>query len=178
MSQEYPFIEIKAEDFVGPCAKKINPDWMLVAAGNPDMGVACMTISFGGFGFIWGKYFAVIVIRHSRHTLPFIEANKAFSLAFFDETWRDTLFWCGRHSGREFNKIEHCGFNTLYEDKIPFFAQSQSVLLCNIMYRADTVPEKFVDPKVYDTWYNHGVHKGDMHAMIYASIDKVLIKKS
>lgn len=177
MSDLDNFREIPAADYVGECAKRINPDWMLLTAGNPQSGPAAMTISFGAFGFIWGKHLALCVVRHSRHTLPFIIDNAAFSLAFFDPSWRDSLFWCGRNSGTDHDKVAHCGFHTLYADNVPFFAESSSVLICSLMYRGDIEAANFVNKDLYAQWYGSGVHKDDMHAVLYGAIDKVLLKK-
>ncbi len=169
------FEERDAASFVGKCATGINPDWMLLTGGNQETGAACMTVSFGAFGFIWGKYVSLVVVRQSRHTLPFILDNKAFSLAFFDKSWRDRLHWCGRHSGREFDKIAHCGFTTLYDEGVPFFAQSQSVLICRLIYKNGVQRQDFVDQSVFEEWYGHGVHKDDMHDMLCGSIIRVLL---
>lgn len=171
------FREVKAEDIVCKCARGINPDWMLLTAGAPNEAPATMTISFGAFGFIWGKYLALCVVRHSRHTLPFILDNNSFSLAFFDEAWKKQLHWCGRHSGRDFDKLAHCGFHTLYSNDVPFFAESDTVLICKLMYRGDIEKDRFVNPALFDEWYGHGVHKDDMHAVLYGSIETVLIRQ-
>lgn len=170
------FKEVQAADFVGQCAAGINPDWMLLTAGAPNESPAAMTVSFGAFGFIWGKHLALCVVRHSRHTLPFILNNNSYSLAFFDKEWRDKLLWCGRHSGKDFDKVAHCGFHTLYENGVPFFAESSSVLICKLMYKDDIKKSGFVNPEIYDEWYGHGVHKDDMHTVLYAAIEKVLLK--
>lgn len=172
------FQEGDAATFVAKCAEGINPDWMLLTGGNPQTGPACMTVSFGAFGFIWGRHVALIVVRQSRHTLPFILNNNAFSLAFFDKSWRDKLHWCGRHSGKEFDKVAHCGFTTIYDGNVPFFAQSQSVIICQLIYKNGVERKNFTDPAVYEEWYGHGVHKDDMHDMLCGAITKVLINKN
>ena len=177
MSDIDTFKTVSPADFVGTCAAGINPDWMLLCAGAAGQAPAAMTVSFGAFGFIWGKHLALCVVRHSRHTLPFILDNNSFSLAFFDQSWRDKLLWCGRNSGRDVDKVAHCGFTVLYDDNVPFFAQSSSVLICKLMYKDDIKKSGFVDPAIYDEWYGHGVHKDDMHTVLYAAIEKVLVKE-
>lgn len=172
------FIDIDPARIVARCADGINSDWMLITAGNRTTGAATMTISWGAFGFLWGKNLAVAAIRKSRHTLPYIMDNKAFSLAFFDPSFRDKLTYCGRHSGYECDKISHCGFTTLFEGQIPFFAESQTVLFCRTMYAGDIERAGFIEQTLFDEWYGHGVHKDDMHTVLFASIERVLTKKS
>lgn len=172
------FIDLAPADFVAHCAGRINPDWMLITGGNPQSGAATMTISWGAFGFLWGKHLALTAVRRSRHTLPFLLENKAFSLTFFDPSFREKLYWCGRNSGHSgVDKVAHCGFTTLYEGNVPFFAEAQAVVLCKLMYTNDIGRDGFINEALFNEWYGHGVHKGDMHAMLYASIERVLVKK-
>lgn len=170
------FHEIPAEEYVGKCAEKINPDWMLLTAGAPNAIPATMTISFGAFGFMWGKHLALCVVRHSRHTLPFVLDNNRFSLAFFDPSWKEKLLWCGRHSGKDNDKIAYCGFHTVFVDGVPFFEESAAVLICSLMYKDDIKKSGFINQEIFAQWYGHGVHKDDMHDALYGAIDKVLIR--
>lgn len=170
------FVDIDPGRIVARCAGGINSDWMLITAGNRTSGAATMTISWGAFGFLWGRNLAVAAIRKSRHTLPFILENRAFSLAFFDVSYRDKLTYCGRHSGHTCDKIAHCGFTTLFDDEVPFFAESETVLLCRTMYAGDIDRAGFVEQALFDEWYGHGVHKDDMHTVLFASIERSLTR--
>ncbi len=172
------FIDVAAADYVGSCAARINPDWMLITGGSIEKGAATMTISWGAFGFLWGRHLALAAVRRSRHTLPFILENRTFSLSFFDQSFREKLYWCGRNSGHSgVDKIAHCGFTTVYDNDVPFFDEAQSVVICRLMYTDDISPAGFSDKALFDEWYGHGVHKDDMHTMLYASIERVLVKK-
>lgn len=159
---------------IGDCAHRLETSWMLLTAGNPQTGVATMTINWGGFGYLWHRSLAFVVVRKSRHTLPFIEGNKAFSLSLFDEEYRDKLTYCGRVSGAREDKIAHCGFSTVFAGTVPLFTQARTVLLCSLMYAGDIEEAKFVQPEIFEKWYATGEHKGDMHRFFCASVDQVL----
>lgn len=160
----------------GNLVERIAEEWMLVAAGSPEQGVAAMTINWGAMGYLWHKDFVMVVIRQTRNTLPYMERSGGFSLAFFPPEYRDKLTYCGRVSGRDEDKIAHCGFTTAYKDGIPYFTQADTVLLCKTMYECDIEKAKFLQPELFQAWYSKGEHKDNMHRMFLASVETVLKK--
>ena len=168
--------EISPRDVLGNSATHLDKEWMLLTAGDPSAGVATMTINWGMFGFIWNKDAVFVSVRKSRHTLPFIERIARFSLGVFSESYREKLLFCGRNSGRDVDKIGHCGFSTLFYDDIPFFAEADTVLLCRDLYSGDITEDRFLDKSDYADWYTHGAQTGDMHTYFIASVSGALKK--
>ena len=135
--------EISPREILGNSAVHLDKEWMLLTAGDSSAGVAAMTINWGMFGFLWNKDAVFVSVRKSRHTLPFIERNGCFSLGIFPESCREKLLFCGRNSGRDVDKIGHCGFSTLFYDNIPFFAEADAVLFCRVMYSGDITEDRY-----------------------------------
>lgn len=154
--------------------------WMLVTAGKPgDLGT--MTISWGGSGFIWNKDVVFLVIRNSRNTLTYLKQHPTFSLTLFDESYHDQLYFCGRNSGRDVDKVSHCHFTPQFdgEEETPYFEEAQTVMICRQLFRTTIEQTDFLDSvpsQLWETWYNTGVHKGDQHQLIIASIEKIMVK--
>lgn len=178
MQAEFPsgWRNISPREIMGDSTRRLEKEWMLLTAGNRNGGVATMTINWGMFGFIWNKNAVFVSVRKSRNTLPFIEKNKSFSLGIFSEKYRDKLVFCGRNSGKNVDKISHCRFTTLFYDNIPFFSQSNTVLLCNLIYKGDITDDGFIDKDIFTEWYTHGVHTGDMHTFFIASVNEALTR--
>lgn len=169
------FKEIEVSACVPAAAEKINTEWMLVTAGNPETGAATMTISWGAFGFIWGSHVANVAIRKSRNTLDYMRANGRFSIALFDRSYRDKLAWCGANSGRDFDKPAHCGFTTLYREGVPYFAEANTVLFCRTLYSGELAAENFADKQVYEKWYSNA-DAGNTHIGFYAAIESAIAR--
>ncbi len=165
---------ISPREIMASSTQKLDKEWMLLTAGSASRGVATMTINWGMFGFIWNRDAVFIAVRKSRHTLPFIEENRAFSLGVFSEPYREKLTFCGRNSGFQVDKIKHCGFSTAFAGDIPFFIEADSVLLCRVMYSGDITEKGFIDQSAYADWYTHGVHTGDMHTFFIASVEDAI----
>ena len=59
---------------------------------------------------MWGKPVATAYIRPQRHTKTFLDREDYFTLSFLPEQYRKELSYCGSVSGRDEDKIAHCGF--------------------------------------------------------------------
>lgn len=161
---------ISPREVFASSSQHLDKEWCLLTAGSADKGVGTMTINWGLFGYIWHRDTVCVVVRKSRHTLPFIESSRAFSLGIFGEDYREKLTFCGRNSGRDVDKVARCGFTTRFGGGIPFFEEAHTVLFCDVVYSGDITEQGFLDKSVYEAWYTHAPHTGDMHTFFLASV--------
>lgn len=162
---------ISPADFAENTFSLIGNDWMLITAGDQN---ACntMTASYGGLGILFGKPVVHIYVRPERHTYQFLEEQEYFSLSFFTEDYRKQLQYCGRTSGRDEDKIAHCGFSTRYnENGTPFFREARLTLICRKIYTQDLEKERLSDEKLRQAVYGSGgIHRmyvGEITDIIY-----------
>lgn len=143
---------------VKPTELKENPfqligrDWMLVAAEN-DNTINAMTAGWGGFGVMWGKDVAFIVVRPQRYTKMFLDAAETFSLSFFDAQYKQMLSYFGTVSGRDEDKIAKTGLTVVLEQKTPYFKESRLTMICRKLYRQSIELCCFTDTSVAEQWY-------------------------
>lgn len=121
--------------------------WFLITAGNEN-GYNTMTASWGGFGVMWNKNVANIVVRPQRHTIEFIEKSDLFTISVFDEKYRDALKYCGAHSGRDVDKAKETGLTPLFIEGSTTFEEAETVLVCKKLYRQELKKECFLDEKL------------------------------
>lgn len=144
----------------------IGSQWMLITAGTQEH-CNTMTASWGGVGIMWGLPVATAYIRPQRHTKTFVDAQDYFTLSFLSEARRADLAYCGRVSGRDEDKIAHCGFTVESADcGAPYFAEAELVLVCRKLYRQSMTPDCFVDGSLDGKWYP----QKDYHDMYIAEI--------
>lgn len=168
------FIEIKPQQFKYNPFKLIGKDWMLITAKKDiDDKVNTMTAAWGGFGFMWGKDVAYIVVRPQRYTKEFVDNSNCFSLTFFDESFKETLSYLGTSSGRNEDKIEKSKLTISYEDNIPYFKEANIVIFCKKLYAQDMKPECFTEKELDRRWYPESDH----HTLYIAEIEKILLKE-
>ncbi len=149
--------------------EKIGKEWMLISSGTEEKANT-MTASWGGLGVMWGKNVAFIVVRQSRYTKEFIDAQNTFSLSFLDETYRSALGYLGSVSGRTENKMEKAGLHFASEDTVPFIEEGKLVFLCKNLSKTPLDAEQFLTDSIEQTWYKDG----DFHTLYIAEITKVL----
>lgn len=137
----------------------IAKDWAIVTVQD-EKKVNGMTVSWGQFGQLWNKNVVTVYIRPQRYTYPLIESVETFSLAFFSEEHRENLAYLGKVSGRDEDKLEHCGYTTSLLEGIPCIDQAKLVLLCRKCYVQDLKKECFADQEIVSHHYpNHDFHR-------------------
>lgn len=160
--------EIKPEQWNKNVFETIGKQWMLITSGEEKANT--MTASWGGLGILWGKPVAYVFIRPQRYTKEFVDSCATFSLSFLGEEYREQLQYLGRVSGREEDKILKSGLHLIRSGKTPYFEESESVLICEKMYRQSLDPNSFLIDS--ETWYSNR----DYHDMYIAEIQKILVR--
>lgn len=166
------FKEIKPEELNKSTFKLIGKDWMLITAENNNK-VNTMTASWGGFGFMFDKNVAYIVIRPQRYTKKFVDNSDTFSLTFFDKTFKKQLAYLGSISGRDEDKISKANLTIQHENNTPYFEEANIAILCKKLYAQDFAPECFTVTELVEKWYS----EKDYHMFYIAEIEKILIKE-
>ena len=165
------FYEISPEELNQSPFQLIGKDWMLVAA-QADGKTNAMTASWGGFGVMWGKNFAFVVIRPQRYTKTFLDQAETFSLGIFPEAQREMLNYMGPVSGRTEDTIAKSGLTESLVDGAPVFEESRMTLVCRKLFAQPMEEAAFLDQKTVDSWYPDK----DFHTLYIAEIEKVLVK--
>ncbi|MBE6616984.1 MAG: flavin reductase family protein [Ruminococcaceae bacterium] len=160
--------------------KLIGQDWMLVSSANPEGEVGgrdynTMTASWGGVGILWKKPVVYVFIRPQRHTFGFSEANDRMTLSFFDEDYRPALAFCGKESGRDYDKAKECGLTPVFDSnengRAVWFDEAKLVIKVKKLYADWIKKDAFTDESPLTTYA-----AGDFHKMYVCQIEEVLVK--
>lgn len=150
----------------------LKSKWMLVTA-EKDGTVNTMTASWGGFGIMWNKEVAFVVIRPQRYTKEFVDLADSFSLTFFDNSYKKELSYLGKVSGRDEDKIGKTGLTITHYCDVPYFEEAEHVIIAKKLYAQPMGGEFFIDKDIIDHWYP----SKDFHILYIAEITKALVKK-
>lgn len=94
-------------------------------------------------------------------------------MSFFNgEKYRKELQYCGKISGRDEDKITHCGFSVTEIDGIPCIEQADITVLFKKIYAVDIDQGIFYDDSILKNCYPDG----DTHRMYVGEIIKILQK--
>ena len=128
-----------------------------------------LTIGWAGFGVLWNKPAATVYIHESRYSRHIFDQAEAFSICFLKPEDRNTIDYFGRVSGRDEDKIQHCGKKVITEDLAPYFADSRVVLLCRIMGKS------MFDAESCDAGVREWYRRTGVHTQYYGEIVRVLV---
>ncbi len=128
-----------------------------------------MAIGWGGFGNMWGRPFAHVVVRPVRYTHEFMETYDSFTVCAFNEEHQDAVQILGGKSGRHGDKIADAGLTPIPSTRIkaPGFEEAQLILECRQIYRSRIDPRGFLDQAIdkhYPQKDYHSVYYGEVLA--------------
>lgn len=122
-------------------------NWFVVTGGTEN-DFNQMTISWGTLGNIWEEPCVTIYIRNTRHTYPYLQNNKHFTLCAFDEEYREKVLYIGSNSGRDVNKIEATGLTPkTTESGNVYYDEARLVIECEKVYFGDIIKANLTAPK-------------------------------
>lgn len=131
--------------------------------GRPNV----MTIGWGTVGFIWGKPIFCVLVRPSRYSFRLLEEGRSFTVCVPSEAQYDALDFCGTHSGREREKFQECGLQTLPSLRVqaPGIVGCPVIYECQVVHWSDVVPEHLSQEVRADAY-----PKGDFHRVYFGEI--------
>lgn len=165
------FTKINVKDFT-PDSFGLKNKWMLVTASKPDGTVNTLTASWGGFGVMWNKEVAFVVIRPQRYTREFIESSESFSLTFFDNSHKKALSHLGNTSGRDEDKIAAAGLTVVWDNNIPYFKDAETAIFVKKLFVQRIQDDAFLDKSIVEKWYP----EKDFHFLYIAEVTNILTK--
>ena len=166
------FRNISPKDIPGNVIKIISDDWMLISAGTKDK-FNSMTAGWGGFGVMWGKPVAFILVRNTRYTYEFLEKEDSFTLSFFEEKYRPALKIFGTKSGRDTDKVKLAGFTPMAAAPGMAYSEARMIVVCKKIYGDKIKGDCATDP-VKAKSLNA---TEDYHKLYFGEITDVWVKK-
>lgn len=171
MANNNIFREITPEQLNKSPFQLIGKEWMLITAQREDR-INAMTASWGGFGVMWHKNVAFIVIRPQRYTKEFVDYADTFSLTFFDKEFKKDLSYFGTVSGRDEDKIKKTGLTVAHSDQTPYFTEANLAIFCNKLFTQEYKPQGFIDERINECYPDQ-----DYHTLYIGEITKILIRE-
>lgn len=162
---------IPVDDFCVRAHHLWATQWLVLTAGDyRAKAFNSMTVGWGSFGTMWGRPFAMVVVRPVRHTYRFMETYPTFTLCAFPETYRPALQILGSKSGRDGDKIAEAGLTPVPASAVeaPAFAEAELVVECRQIYKDRFSPKAFLDAAIDTNYPNrdyHGVTFGEILAV-------------
>ncbi|MBN1309430.1 MAG: flavin reductase family protein [Chitinispirillaceae bacterium] len=139
--------------------------FLTVQAGDR---INVMTIGWAGFGFLWGRQVASIMVRKTRFTFGLIEKSSEFTVSVPQTDMSAALNFCGSRSGKRVDKFKACGLELFPGSKV----KTPVIKLPGVHFECAIVYKSPVDPKHLVESYAHLYPEKDYHTIYYGEIKK------
>ena len=124
----------------------------LLTAGAGDR-LNTMTIGWCQLGTLWNLPVCTVYVRPERYTYGFMEENDCFTVSVLPEDRKGVLTCCGSKSGRDVDKIAHCGLTVARgAGDAPYFKEAELALVCKKLYVQDLDPACVKDDRVFASY--------------------------
>jgi flavin reductase (DIM6/NTAB) family NADH-FMN oxidoreductase RutF len=170
---------IALEQWTGLGQNIWDSHWFLLTAGDFSSGeYNTMTISWGAFGNLWNKPFAMVVVRLQRYTFQFMEKSNDFSLCAFPMEKQPILSMLGSKSGRDGDKIKESGLTVLPSAVIgsPIFEEAALQIECKKIYWDDLNPEHFLAGYIQRNYAMKDYHRMYFGEIVHISAEPDFLK--
>ena len=143
---------------------ELNGKGILLVAGDPPN---LMTIGWSTIGTIWHRSIFTVMVRPTRYTFEKMEASRTFSVCIMPPDYKKQVAFCGVKSGRDVDKIAHCGFTMEKGIRIetPWIGESLIHYECRIIHKHRLDPftlEEGIDRQFYPKKDYHMVYYGEI----------------
>jgi flavin reductase (DIM6/NTAB) family NADH-FMN oxidoreductase RutF len=143
-----------------------DPGGLLITAGR-DGRPNVMTIGWGTAGTIWDRPVFVVLVRPSRHTYTLLDESSAFVVGVPPHSWRETVDYVGKVSGRDHDKFAERGLESIPSLSVatPGIAGCPVLYECQVVHANDLIPDNLVPP-LKEAYYA----RGDYHRVFFGEI--------
>lgn len=167
----HTFQPMKTTQFECNPFKTFPEEYALISAGNKEK-YNTMTVSWGGFGQLWGKDVCFVFIRESRYTKEFVDKGDLFTVSFLASAYKPALEICGQYSGRDGDKFKLAKLTPAFRHGIPYPDEANLVFVCEKLAQTELTPEAFSGSDLEKKWYANG----DFHTMYIAEVVEVVAR--
>lgn len=145
MSFNKIFKQISQDEIQESVFKLLGKDFFIIAVGD-NTKYNAMIGSGGYFGVLMGKPTTVCYVRGDRYTLEIIKKTKKYTLTFLRDEDKPKMFFFGKTSGREMNKMNgHELVACETPNGVVSFEEAKLIVECKLVQLTTARPDDFVD---------------------------------
>lgn len=127
------------------------------------------------FGKLWNKDVIFVFVRDTSYTKEILDKSDFFSVTFFEDSFKSSLNYLKKVSGRIENKIEQIGMHINHKIDIPYIDEGHLVFLCDKLASLpinNTQEDSYISKRILNQKYS----EGNFHHMYVGEILETLAR--
>lgn len=171
------FKSIQPTDISESVFKLVGTDFTVITAGT-ETDYNSMVASWGGFGILFSKPTTWCMLRANRYTLEYIKKEQVYTMAYFDEPYKEQIMLFGTKSGRDSDKMKE---HTLTAVKTPggsmSYKEAKLIVECKLTEVTTVSPDDYYSQEGKDFVVDAYKEAKEYHKLVFGEITGVWIKK-
>jgi len=172
------FKEIEVKDVPEDVFTLIGKDFAVITAGNSSH-YNSMVAGWGGWGILFSKPTTFLMLRSSRYTLELMRKEQRYTMAFFDNEFKDDIMEFGKQSGRDSDeKMKNTKLTAVETPSGNMaFKEAKLIIECNLVQVTTVAPDDFYTEESKKFVIDAHAETGDYHKVVFGEITKVWVSK-
>jgi len=172
------FKAISVNDIPPDVFTLIGKDFAVLTAGNPSR-YNSMVAGWGGWGVMFSKPSTFLMLRSSRYTLELMRAEKRYTMAFFDDGFKDDIMKFGAQSGRDSDaKMKNTALTAVETQSGNMaFKEARLIIECNLIQVTTVAPDDFYTEDSKKFVVDAHSETKDYHKVVFGEITNVWVRK-
>jgi flavin reductase (DIM6/NTAB) family NADH-FMN oxidoreductase RutF len=155
----------------------VGRDHTVITAGTADH-YNSMVAGWGGFGIQFEKPTTWCMLRAGRYTLELIRREGTYTMAYFDDNFREQILQFGLSSGRDSDKMRTTPLTAV---RTPggnmAWKEAKLILECRLTELTTVSPDDFTDLSSRDFVTGAYDETGEYHKLVFGEITAVWARK-
>jgi flavin reductase (DIM6/NTAB) family NADH-FMN oxidoreductase RutF len=171
------FKSIEAKDIPGDVFTHVGSDFTVITAGNP-LHYNSMVAGWGGWGILFSKPATWCFLRSSRYTLELMRKEQAYTMAYFDEEYKDDIMLFGTKSGRDSDKMKESKLTSVETPSgNRAYKEARLIIECKLIEVTTVSPEDFYTEEGRKFIVDAHAETNDYHKIVFGEITSVWLRK-
>ncbi|MCD7972458.1 MAG: flavin reductase [Candidatus Azobacteroides sp.] len=155
----------------------VGKDYTVITSGNPER-YNSMVASWGGWGIMFEKPVTWCMLRANRYTLELMREYKTYTMAYFDDNFKDQIMLFGTQSGRNTEKMKE---STLTAVQTPSgsmsFKEAKLIIECELSEVTTVSPDDFSEPSSRQFIEEGYGDAKEYHKLVFGNITGIWVRK-
>ena len=157
--------------------KLVGQDYTVITSGTADK-YNSMVAGWGGFGVLFEKPTTWCMLRANRYTLELIRERGTYTMAYFDDNFKEQIMAFGMSSGRDGDKMAKTTLTAVQTPAgNPAWKEAKLILECRLTELTTVSPDDFTDQSSKDFVTGAFDEAGEYHKLVFGEITAVWRRK-
>ncbi len=150
--------------------KLVGQDYTVITSGSAD-NFNSMVAGWGGFGVLFNQPTTWCMLRANRYTLDLIRENDTYTMAYFDDNFKEQILQFGLSSGRDGEKMAKTTLTAVRTPAgNPAWKEAKLILECRLTELTTVSPDDFTDQSSKDFVTGAYDETGEYHKLVFGEI--------